>query len=61
MFDNPYYDIGLMKEIASDLQPARHTKYRSPDREREPRDHAVKKKKAAKMAKASRRRNRRTS
>ena len=59
MFVEPYNDIGLLRDIAQELGPVRHGKFRPLDRHREPMDKSSKKKKATKMAKASRRRNRR--
>lgn len=58
MMVNPYYDnIGLLKDICADL-PTR-IKGRPLSRHRESKDAFTKKKVSKKMAKASRRRNRR--
>lgn len=58
MFEHPFYtDVGLLKEISADLAPSR-MKLRNGSC-REPKDKKAKKKAAAKMAKASRRKNRR--
>lgn len=57
MVPYPYSDVGILKEIASSISTKR--KGRPLSRHREPRDAFDKKKKAKKLAKASRRRNRR--
>ena len=54
-----YNDIGLLKEIASDLYHNSRAKCRPLERHRESKDHFENKRKARKMAKASRRKNRR--
>lgn len=58
MFEQPFYtDVGLLREISADLGPSR-MKSRNGSY-REPKDKKSKKRKAAKMEKASRRKNRR--
>lgn len=56
--NEPNMDFGLMKEIGSMLDTM-NGKNRPLNRDREPKDHIAKKKNARKLAKASRRRNRR--
>ena len=54
-----YNDIGLLKEIAADLSLNSRARCRPLERHRESKDHSEKKRKARKMAKSSRRKNRR--
>lgn len=56
--NEPNMDFGLMKEIGSMIDTM-NGKNRPLSRDREPKDHIAKKKNARKLAKASRRRNRR--
>ncbi|MFQ6857034.1 MAG: hypothetical protein ACLRPB_00850 [Lawsonibacter sp.] len=56
--NEPNMDFGLMKEIGSMLDTM-NGKNRPLNRDREPKDRIAKKKNARKLAKASRRRNRR--
>ena len=56
--NEPNMDFGLMKEIGSMLDTI-IVKNRPLNRDREPKDHIAKNKNARKLAKASRRRNRR--
>ena len=56
--NEPNMDFGLMKEIGSMIDTM-NGKNSPLNRDREPKDHIAKKKNARKLAKASRRRNRR--